>query len=448
MLQLPKKIPQIWSINGSQLKLSFHPGQSRVWQSNRRFVAMLAGTQGGKTSFGPWWLWREILRNGSGDYLAITASFSLFQLKMLPVMREVFESILGIGRYWAGAGVIELADPSTGKFWADRSDSRMWGRIILRSAMSKGGLESTTALAAWLDEAGQSAFTQETWEAILRRLSLVQGRALITTTLYETQGWLKRLTDRWEAGDTNYDVIQFDSTQNPAFSKEEFERAKEEMADWRFELFYRGRFVKLPGQIYDLPDDQVVRPFPIPKHWPRYVGIDFGAINQALVWLAYDQHGERGRPDSYYIYRSSLSGNKTTEEHCLENLAYTRRVLPDGEIEILENVHGWYGGAPGEQQQRWDWNNYGIPVMRPAVSDIESGIDRVTKLLKQKRLFVFSDQTDLITDFRGYSREMDDQGNVFETIRDKNKYHKLDCVRYVISSVVPSNLVYAPNLYN
>jgi hypothetical protein len=163
-------------------------------------------------------------------------------------MREAFESILKIGRYWSGAGVIELIDPTTGKFWANRSSDRMWGRIILRSAMAKGGLESTTAAAAWLDEAGQDAFTQQTWEAILRRLSLYQGRVLITTTLYQNHGWLKTLNDMWLAGDKDIDVIQFDSTQNPAFSTEELERAKRTMQGWRFDLFYRGRFSVPPGQ--------------------------------------------------------------------------------------------------------------------------------------------------------------------------------------------------------
>lgn len=34
-------------------RLNFHPGQERAWRSTRRFVVVLAGTQGGKTSFFP-----------------------------------------------------------------------------------------------------------------------------------------------------------------------------------------------------------------------------------------------------------------------------------------------------------------------------------------------------------------------------------------------------------
>ena len=77
-----------------KLTLYFHPGQTKAWDSDKRFVLMLAGTQGGKTSFGPWWLWREIQKRGRGDYLAITTSYDLFILKMLPELRKVFEGVL------------------------------------------------------------------------------------------------------------------------------------------------------------------------------------------------------------------------------------------------------------------------------------------------------------------------------------------------------------------
>ena len=51
---------------------------------------MLAGTQGGKTSFGPHWLNREIKTKGPGDYLAVTATFPLLENKMLPELKKAF----------------------------------------------------------------------------------------------------------------------------------------------------------------------------------------------------------------------------------------------------------------------------------------------------------------------------------------------------------------------
>lgn len=103
----------------------------------------------------------------------------------LAALQEVFCHLLGAGRYWAGDKVIELREGLSpdGQFWARRSDDPMWGRIILRSAKAAGGLEAATAKAAWLDEVGQDDFTLESWEAVLRRLSLAEGRVLGTTTL-------------------------------------------------------------------------------------------------------------------------------------------------------------------------------------------------------------------------------------------------------------------------
>src|SRR6185436_14337450 len=248
----------LWTINEADGTLSYHlhRGQSRAHHSQRRFVVVLAGTQGGKTSYGPIWLDREIYGDnrrqgcGAGGYIAATASYDLFKLKMLPSLREHFEHHLGIGRYWSGDRIIELA-PEPGQFWARRADDSMWARIILRSAESPGGLESATAKAAWLDEADQDSFTLEVWEAILRRLSLARGRVLITTTIY-AWAWIKaQLYDRWKAGDTDIEVVQFDSILNPSFPRAEFDDRRDKMQVWKFNRTYRGLADKPAGLISD-----------------------------------------------------------------------------------------------------------------------------------------------------------------------------------------------------
>ena len=108
----------LWRIEDEALKLHFHAAQLEAWDSQRRFIFLIAGSQSGKTSFSPWWLWREIQRCGSGDYLAVTATYDLYKLKFLPEIRQVFETLLGEGRYWSGDQVMELKDPVSGKFLA------------------------------------------------------------------------------------------------------------------------------------------------------------------------------------------------------------------------------------------------------------------------------------------------------------------------------------------
>lgn len=415
----------IYERQGDALLLHFHPGQKQAWNSSKRFVFVLAGTQGGKTSFGPWWLWREIMNCGAGDYIAATSSYDLFKLKMLPEIRNVFEHILGIGRYWAGDKILEIKNPETGEFEASRSDDPMWARVILRSASAEGGLESSTAKAAWLDEVGQDEFGLSAWEAVLRRLSLSVGRVLGTTTLYNL-GWLKqRVFHAWEKGDPDFDIIQFESVMNPIFPKAEFDRAKRTLASWKFNMQYRARYDRPAGMIYqDFIDDyrdaggHKVKPFKIPTEWPRFVAIDPGGVNCAKLWFAHDTEH-----DVFYAYRESLDGGKANAEHALEarQLAETNG----------ERVIWWAVGQKAEEQVRLDWIGAGVSnVKEPPFSDVEAGIDKVVALLRQFRLY-FLDTLDVTLDqIVTYARKLDENNDPIETIANKEKYHLMDALRY------------------
>jgi hypothetical protein len=378
------------------------------------------------TSYGPWWLNREIDRMGAGDYLAITTSYDLFKLKMLPEMKTVFERLLQRGRYWPGDKLIELRDPETGQFWAKRSQDDMWGRIILRSTQSEGGLESATAKAAWLDEVGQDDFSLQNWEAVLRRLSIHQGRVLGTTTLYNL-GWLKtEIFDRWKAGDTDYDVVQFDSVVNPSFPKAEFERAEKSLPSWRFNMFYRGQFTKPAGLIYaDFLDSYVINPFHIPNHWQVAVGVDFGGANTCLIWAAQDPVSE-----IWYIYDEYLAGGKSTREHASSVFAHA-----DENKESIEDMT-FVGGSMSERQARIDWAEAGIRVAAPPFDSVEPGIDKVTEVMKSNHLRVFRTCAGWRDEIGTYRREMDTDGQVSDKISQKRKFHRMDATRYLFSHII------------
>jgi len=81
------------------MRPNLHPGQQRAWESDKRFIGVLAGAQGGKTSFGPPWLLREIKRKGPGDYMIVTPTFSLCDKKVEPAFRRLFEKKLELGEY-------------------------------------------------------------------------------------------------------------------------------------------------------------------------------------------------------------------------------------------------------------------------------------------------------------------------------------------------------------
>jgi hypothetical protein len=396
------------SVKHDRARFTLHPGQTRPYKSTRRFTFVVAGTQSGKTSFGPLWLRAEIERAGAGDYLAATATFDLFKLKMLPEMKYFFCTLQG----WQWVASDRTIVSPSGKT-----------RIILRSANAEGGLESATAKAAWLDECGQDAFRLEAWQAVQRRLSLSQGRVLGTTTPYNL-GWLKtEVYDRWRAQDPDYQIVQFASTMNPAFPLAEFERARRVLPDWKFRMFYEGEFTRPAGLIYADFDEsiQLVDDFSIPPDWPRWVGADFGGAHTSLVWLA-----QNPAKDVYYLYRESLEGGLSTREHAAKALEFAQ----------AENVVFWAGGAKSETQQRMDWQSNGVPLREPQFADVEAGIDRVTELIKTRRLFVFRSCVGTRDELGTYAREVDEYGLPTAKIKDKEKFHRLDALRYIAQHIV------------
>ena len=430
----------------------FHHAQDLVFDSSRRTTAFIAGSQVGKTSFTPWWLWREIQEKGRGDYLAVTSSFDLFKAKFLPVMLLVFERILKVGRLWAGDKIIELADPQTGKFWAERGTDPMWGRIILRSAQSLGGLESATALAAVLDEAGQPEFPIEAYRAIRRRLTLNRGRMLFTTTLYDL-GWVvseiilpakkngetKVITvgeaeiEFTDSEATDVRLVQADSIANPVFPRQEYDEAKIYLPPDQFAMQFRGRVERPRHMIYNCFDEErhLCPRFEIPTEWPRYLGLDFGGANLAGIFIAVDP-----KSGIAYLYREYHTGNKSAEDH-VNDLMFGEPGRPV-----------CYGGAKAEGQWRTEFRQGGLPIREPKIADVWLGINVIYGALKEgypdkdgiptgvTMVQIFDDLEKTQTQLNSYRRKTDEQGNpIPEEIVAKNAYHLLDAWRYVAPAI-------------
>jgi len=428
-------------IVAGKLILNFHEGQMRAWDSTKRFVVVLAGTQSGKTSFGPHFLFREIQRCGPGDYMVVTPTFPLLELKALPEFRRLFEQTLQLGRYVSSPSKkFVFSAEGARRTFGDRYDRFVDTIVLFGYATDPESLESATAKAAWLDEAGQNKFKLGSFEAILRRLSLAQGRILLTTTPYNL-GWLKqRLFDRWKAGDADIDVIQFDSIANPSFPREEFARAERDLPPWKFKMFYRAQFERPAGLIYDAFDDttHVVPRFAIPDDWPRYLGLDFGGVNTAAVFYA-----EKPGTQTVYAYREYKAGGRTAKEHA--------EALLKGEPVVKEQVRKPFcvGGSKSEGQWRQEFAA-SLIVREPRISDVEVGITRVYGAHKRGEILVFSDLVGYLEEKQTYSRVLDAAGEPTELIEDKNTFHFMDAERYIIGYLrneVSDRVTFGPPIY-
>jgi len=233
-----------WMGSDGRVYFDLHEGQEKALESEARFIAIIAGTQSGKTESGPPWLYNEIAKRGPGDYIVASPTYPLLQKKALPAFIELFDTKLKLGRYFPGSKQFKFSKEGSRRIFGRYVDERTI--VFFGNAQDPESLESATAKAAWLDEAGQRKFKLASWEALQRRLAMHIGRAFITTTPYDL-GWLKKqIYDRWKAGDKDYEVINFRSTMNPAFSLREYNRAMKTLPRWKFDLFYNGIFTRQP----------------------------------------------------------------------------------------------------------------------------------------------------------------------------------------------------------
>ena len=383
------------------------------------------------TTFGPLWLLRTILEIGAGDYLAISATFDLFKLKMLPALKQFMVNDLGLARYWAGDQILELCDPATSEFGARQASDheKMWGRVILRTADSEKGMQSATAKAAWLDEPG--LYDSDVWKDVRGRLSLNAGPALGTTTIYN-MGWLKQqIYDPWLNGEGEIEVISSPSTTNPFFPQTEFDSLQRSMPAHQFAMDYNAQFGRPPAAIYEDFVDKLredgghkVKRFTIPNDWPRMVSIDPGVVNPGKVWFAHDP-----REDVYYLYRAQKGGvRREARQHAKDDLKTAR--------ELNERVIWWAIGAKSEKYWREDYRTEGAQGVRePDTAEVEEGIDRATQLIRQHRVFVMDDEKDFIGEIMSYSREIKN-GEVTKNIKDKATFHLMDAFRYFAVQVI------------
>lgn len=418
-----------------------HPGQQAAWESEARYIAIIAGTQSGKTSFGPYWLLREVQRKGAGDYLAVAPMLTLLSKKLLPELKRLLvkRTNLFVYRRVDNIQFFELTGEGQIKLFGALQEEET--RILIGHAGDPDALESMTAKAALLDECGQRKFKLASWEAIERRLLIHEGRVIMTTTPYNL-GWLKqKIWDPWKAAPTceplsgtfvdsdgelrtysfeqhDHDeiaCIRFESIMNPMVQVSAVESQQRKLPKWKFDMFYRGLFTRPAGLIYDCfkEDDHAEPRFAIPASWTkRVVGIDFGPNNTAAVFLAHDSENDR-----FYLYRSYKAGSRSSEQHV------------QALLKIERGIKAW-GGSRTEQGWRDAFRQAGLDVQKPPIAEVEAGIDNVYGLFQSDRLFVFDDLEDVLEELMTYSRELDDTDQPTDKIADKSKYHLLDALRY------------------
>lgn len=183
---------------------------------------------------------------------------------------------------------------------------------------------------------------------------------------------------------------------------------------------YSGLWAAPEGAIYDVFDEErhKVKAFDLPGSWPRFVGVDPLGAYTAAVWVALDVQNAK-----LVIYREYY------EPFGITTKGHAQKIL---KLSESENIYGWVGGAKSENQARLDWESGGVPLIEPPISDVWAGIDRIADLLRNFNLVITDNCVQLLSELGSYQRVMDN-GIPTDKIQDKEQYHLLDALRYIVA---------------
>lgn len=342
-----------------------HEYQGYVLNSKSRFTAAIAGTGGGKTAVGALWsynainnVWNKFKKPSLGMIVAPT--YKVLERATVPALLETFADTPLEGRYHKHLSYYETAYGD--KIWCQGADN-------------PGGLEGGQFDWVWGDEAGQFHLT--VWDALQGRTGAKRSPILFTTTPYAFNWLFNDFYQRWKSGDQDYNVVQWNSIENPTYSREEYERAKRTLTPDKFKMRYQGRFERLEGMVYpninkiitDVTIEEILS-----KEGRIVGGMDFGWNDPycAVLGLLEDS------TDILWVFYERYLPETTIESHA------------DALPKFLDRRPVWFCDHQPEYILKM---RRGGHVCRPANKAIIPGIDAVNARINTGRLLVSSQVT-------------------------------------------------------
>lgn len=410
-----------------EVNIRFFPGQGELLANYiSRTLAAIAGTGGGKTLTGYWWLYLRMLRDPGYGWGMAEPTYNMLAKIILnssdpkrPSL-EQWLRMMGLQPHYKAV---------------ERIMETTLGKIYLGSADNPDSMQGAAVKGYWLDEGGMMSLVA--YQTALQRVSLLDGQVLITTTPYN-RGWLK--TEVYDKAEQHFIYVKrWRSIDNPYFPKhvyEEMRSGPSAMQKHRFAMMYDAEFERPTGMIYSSFDSEkcVIEPFKIPKTWPRYVGIDYGPVHTAVGWYAGNPTKYQGWPaGTYFGYREYLEGNKSIAQHVID----LNRL---GKGEPIQRKVG--SPLPAERQWRREYSQKGFHIQECPITSVELGIDRVWALHQQNKLVYFNTMKGTISQKEEYHRKLDGSQQATDVIENKEQFHFMDEERYVMASLAGRRAIF------
>jgi len=420
----------VTATNPVQPEVHIYPiyGQSALLADYRaRTLAAIAGTGGGKTQLGYWWLYSRMRQYPGYGWGVAEPTYQMLEKILInspdPERPSLIDWTKQVGIYVDWKAVPRILQTK-------------YGVLYLGSADNPDTMQGPALKGYWLDEGGMMSL--EAHQTALQRVSFYDGQEFISTTPYN-RGWLK--TEVYDKHDGHYiHVERWRSIDNPRFPKhvyEEMRSGPNAMQAHRFRMMYDALFERPTGMIYSSFNSEkcVIEPFRIPKDWPRYVGQDYGPVHTAVLWYAKAPKAYKGWPaGTMFCYREYLEGNKSIKQHSLD-----LKKLSKGE-NIVRKVAS---GLASERQWRREFSEVGWHLQECKVTDVEVGIDRVYGKHASNSIVYFKKSVPhTLAQKEEYHRKLDENQEPTEAIDKKASYHFMDAERYIQADLAGRRLVF------
>jgi len=390
-----------------------HKYQTEALYSTSRFTAAIAGTGGGKTALGALWVynqcnnvWNKWRRPALG--MVVAPTYKVLERATLPALIETLANTPLEGRYYAHKSLYITAYGD--KIWCQGADN-------------PGGLEGGQFDFVWGDEAGQFHLT--VWDALQGRTGAKRSPVFFTTTPYAFNWIYTDFYKQWEKKDPDYTVVQWNSVENPTYSKEEYERARRTLTPDKFKMRYQGKFEQVEGMVYakinNILSTETVEDILSSVDGPMYGGIDFGWNDPfAAVCGVLDP-----KTDVLWIFYERYKPETPIEEHA--------NALP----KFIDRKPKWFCEHDPESVAKLRRGGHSCV---PATKNIISGIEAVNARILTDRLKVCKGITPRANPaliIEGYGYRYPEKDGVYRGDKpDPNcEDHAMDALRYMVMGI-------------
>ena len=306
------------------------------------------------------------------------------------------------------------------------------GRIVSMSCDSgRQSFQGGSISLCWIDEEPND---EGIFDEVLLRTVDLKGKVIITATPLKGLSWMfERFVENPVTG---FATVKISGLDNPYVSSYKMRRTVQHLTSQQQNARLFGDFTTQSGLVYNNFDKSihVIDPHEIPKHWNRYVSIDFGSSHPfCALWIAEAPSGYYHNDTTLIVYRELYWTNKTTIESGREINRINKH--------YNENIY-WYVADPESRDGRLtlarECNIRTLPA--PKHLGVNEGINMVREYLNinnegKSRLLFFNNCKNLLREFRLYKWDHKSKKDVVRKAED----HAMDSLRYFVMQFIRYN---------